>query len=115
MILHIISDASNLSEAEARSRTGGYFYLRQQDEKTQLINVPLLCLSTIMKHVVSSESEAEVGSIFINAKEAAPLHVMLEEMGHPQPATPIQMDNFEQQIQSETVQRNGHEILLDKR
>jgi hypothetical protein len=52
-----------------------------------------MCLSNIMKHVMSSSSEAEVGPIFNNAKMAAPLQVMLEEMGHPQPHTPIQTDN----------------------
>jgi hypothetical protein len=38
-------------------------------------------------------AEAEVGSIFSNEKETAPLRVMLEEMGHRQPPTPIQTDN----------------------
>jgi hypothetical protein len=42
---------------------------------------------------MSSAAEAEVGSIFSNAKEAAQLRVVLEEMGHRQPATPIQTDN----------------------
>jgi hypothetical protein len=46
-----------------------------------------------MKHMISSTAEAELGYIFNNAKEAAPLRVMLEEMGHPQPPTPIQTDN----------------------
>jgi hypothetical protein len=36
---------------------------------------------------MSSAAEAKVGSIFNNAKEAAPLRVMFEEMGHPQPPT----------------------------
>jgi hypothetical protein len=93
MVLHISSDVSYLSEAEARSRTGGHFYLGQQDGQTQFIISPLFCLSNIMKHVMSSAAEAEVGSIFINSEEAAPLRVMLEEMGYPQPATPIQTDS----------------------
>jgi hypothetical protein len=42
---------------------------------------------------MSSAAETEVGSIFSNAKEAAPLRVMLEEMGHRQPPTPIQTEN----------------------
>jgi hypothetical protein len=46
-----------------------------------------------MKHVMSSAAQAGVGSIFINDNEAAPLCVMLEEMGNPQPGTPIQTDN----------------------
>ena len=46
-----------------------------------------------MKNVVSSAAEAELGALFHNAQTACPLRVALEEMGHPQPATPIQTDN----------------------
>jgi hypothetical protein len=120
MILYISSDASYLSKAKARSRTGVHFYLGQQDGQTQLINGPLPFLSNIMNHAMSSASEAEVCSIFINAKEAAPLGVMLKEMGHPQrhSYSDGQFDRIwdsEQQSESETVQSNGHEILLDER
>jgi hypothetical protein len=73
MILNISSNTSYLSEAEERIRTSGHFYHRQQDGQTQLISGPLLCMSNIMKHVMSSAAKAEVGSIFINAKESAPL------------------------------------------
>jgi hypothetical protein len=93
MVLQVSSDASYLSEPEARSRTGGNFYLGNNDERQQQINGPILCLSSIIKHVMSSAAEAEIGSIFSNAKEAAPLRVMLEEMGHHQPPTPIQTYN----------------------
>jgi hypothetical protein len=73
MILHFSRNASYLFEAEARSRTGGHFYLGQKYGQTQLINVPLLFLSNIMNYVISSAAEAEVGSIFIKSKETAPL------------------------------------------
>jgi hypothetical protein len=46
-----------------------------------------------MKVVLSSATEAETGALFYNAKDAAPIRIALEEMGHPQPATPIQTDN----------------------
>ena len=42
---------------------------------------------------MSSAAEAELGALFINAKEAVHLRQMLSEMGHPQPRTPIQTDN----------------------
>jgi len=42
---------------------------------------------------MSSAAEAELGALFINAKEAVYLRQMLTEMGHPQPKTPIQTDN----------------------
>jgi hypothetical protein len=93
MVLQVSSDASYISEPAARSRTGGHFYLGNNDDRQQQIKGPILCLSGIIKHVMSSAAEAEIGSMFSNAKEAAPLRVMLEEMGHHQPPTPIQTDN----------------------
>jgi hypothetical protein len=45
--------------------------------------VQLCFLSSIMDHVISSTAEAAVVSIFDNAIEAAPLRVMLQEMGYP--------------------------------
>ncbi len=48
---------------------------------------------TIIKNVMSSAAEAEIGSLYLNAKEAIYLWQILFEMGHPQPPTPIQKDN----------------------
>jgi hypothetical protein len=93
MVLQVSSDASYLSEPEACSRTGGLFYLGNNNDMQKQINGPILCLSSIIKHVMSFAAEADVGSIFSNAKEASPLRVMLEEMGHRHPLTPIQTDN----------------------
>ena len=42
---------------------------------------------------MSSAVEAELGGLFINAREAIPARIVLEEMGHKQPPTPIQTDN----------------------
>jgi hypothetical protein len=46
-----------------------------------------------MRDVLSSAAEAELGTLFHNGKEACPLRIALEEMGHPQPATPMATDN----------------------
>ena len=43
---------------------------------------------------MSSAAEAEMGALFINAKEAVHLQRILNKMGHPQPCTPIQTDNL---------------------
>lgn len=40
-----------------------------------------------------SAAEAELGALFINAKMAVSMQQTLEELGHPQPRTPIQTDN----------------------
>ena len=42
---------------------------------------------------MSSAVEAELGALFINAKMAVLMRNTLEELGHPQPRTPIQTDN----------------------
>jgi hypothetical protein len=42
---------------------------------------------------MSSAAEAEIGALYLNAREATYLQQILIEMGHPQPPTPIQTDN----------------------
>ena len=42
---------------------------------------------------MSSAAEAELGALFINAKEAVPILTTLIEMNWPQPTIPIQVDN----------------------
>jgi hypothetical protein len=83
-----------LSEREAKSRAGGLFYMgRNIDSKNKLTNGAILIIITILKHVMSSAAETEIGSVFLNGKEATMLRTTLEEMGHPQPTTPLQTDN----------------------
>jgi hypothetical protein len=94
MILNIHSDASYLSEREAKSRAGGFFSLGINiDSQNKLTNGAILIISKILKHLMSSAAEAEIGSVFLNAKEATILGTTLEEMGHPQLPTPLQTDN----------------------
>ena len=98
MILHVHSDASYLSEAQARSRAAAIYFLGNAFPDPAKPSMPLSngaihVLSKIMKNVMSSAAEAEIGSTFLSAKDAIPLRVCLEEMGHPQPPTPIQVDN----------------------
>jgi hypothetical protein len=40
------------------------------DSKNKLTNSAILIISTILKHVMSLAAEAEIGSVFMNAKEA---------------------------------------------
>ena len=53
--------------------------------------VQVLC--HIMCEVLSNTEEAKLGALFLNGKEACPLRIALEEMGHRQPATPMATDN----------------------
>ncbi|KAI2490331.1 hypothetical protein MHU86_24250 [Fragilaria crotonensis] len=103
MILHVHSDASYLSEKKARSRAGGIFFLSSPlpdpscaptpDSSPPPSNGAIHVHSSIMTSVLSSATEAELGALFHNGKEAAMLRTTLADMGHPQPATPIQTDN----------------------
>jgi hypothetical protein len=68
MILNINSDASHLSKSEAKSRAGWFFYLGSNiDSKNKLTNGAIMIINTIIKHVMSSAAEAEIGSVFLNA------------------------------------------------
>jgi hypothetical protein len=94
MILYIHSDASYLSYREAKSRAGGFIFMgsRANTDK-KLTNGAISIISTVLKHVMSSEAEAEIGAVFINAKEGAVLRTTLEELGHPHLPTPLETDN----------------------
>jgi len=100
MILHNHSDGSYLSEPKARSRVGGHFFLSQNPTDPTKPpttpprnNGPIHTTSNILRHVMASAAEAEVGALFINSQDAIPLRNTLIELGHPQPPTPIQTDN----------------------
>ena len=43
---------------------------------------------------MASAAEAELGALFYNGQVAKPIHTCLEEMGYPQPSTPIKTDNW---------------------
>ena len=68
------------------------FFLSNNDEIPPY-NGSILNVAQIIKAVMSSAAEAELGALFINAREAVHIRNILEEMGHPQPPTPIQVDN----------------------
>ena len=47
----------------------------------------------MLKHVLSLDTETEIGALFINAKKANVYRTTLQEIGHLLPPTPIQTDN----------------------
>ena len=95
MILQVHSDASYLSEPKARSRAAGHFFLGWLPKANQPIklNGAIYTLCTVLKFVAASAAEAELGALFLNVKEARVIRLILQEMGHPQPPTPIHCDN----------------------
>ena len=92
MVLAVHSDAGYLSEPKARSRAGGHFFL-SSDSDIPGNNGAILNIAHIIKHVMSSATEAELAALYIMAREAVYIRIILEEMGHKQPPTPIQTDN----------------------
>ena len=50
-------------------------------------------VAKIIKMITSSAMETEVADTFYNAKEALPFRVTFTYMGHPQPPTPMEVDN----------------------
>ena len=56
-------------------------------------NGAVINILQIMKTIISSEAEAEIGAMYVNAREAVPARQSLNEMGHRQPRTPMQTDN----------------------
>lgn len=93
MQLKIHSDTSYLNEPKARTRAAGHHYLGNIREDPNFQNGPILNPTGVLRHIVSSAAEAEVGGLFINAKEGTVIRTTLEEMGWPQQPTPLQTDN----------------------
>ncbi len=96
MILNIHSDASYLSEKNAHSRACGHFFMgwKLDASKPIKLNGAFFTLCSILRFVVASAAEAELGALFLNCKQAAIFRVTLEEMGHPQSPIPINCDNL---------------------
>jgi hypothetical protein len=92
MILATHRDASYLSEPLARSRSGGHFFLSTSADIPPN-NSAILNIAHIIKHVMASATEAELAALYINAREAVYIRIILKDLGHKQPATPIQTDN----------------------
>ena len=100
MVLHLHSDASYLSKPGARSRVGGHCFLGDQSTDPTKppiadspLNGPIYTVSKILHNVMASAVEAEIVATFHNGQEAVTIRTTLAELGHPQPLTPIRVDN----------------------
>ena len=81
MVLVIHSDASYLSKPKAQSQAGGHFFLTS-DTEDPINNEAVLNLAQLIKAVLSSAAEAEVGALYINARKALTQCQTLAEMGN---------------------------------
>ena len=80
------------SPKNSKSWVGGHYYFSSANINTPG-NEAILTLSAIIKHFVSSATKAKLAALFYNCKNAIPLHLTLEELGHHQPPTTIVTDN----------------------
>ena len=97
------TDASYLSVSKARSHSAAYFYLSTDngallppDHKEKLPACPndaVHVMSTVMRQVLLSEMEAEVGATFYGCQDTIPLRNTLSDLGHVQGVTLIITDN----------------------
>ena len=93
MILAAHSDAGFNNESKARSCAEAHIFLSKNDPKPEW-NGAILTISLIIKFVMSSATEAELGALYITAKEMFPIRQTLIEMGWKQPPSPIQTNNL---------------------
>ena len=95
MVLNCHSDASYLTATRGQSIAGGYFFLGSipRNGCPIFLNGSILNNCTISKSVVALEAKAELGALFLNAMDVKVLRLTLHELGHPQPPSPIHVDN----------------------
>ena len=95
MVMNIHSDASYLTEPNARSRACGHFFMGwlPQDNKPIKLNGEFHTMCSILRFVVASAAEAELGALFLNCQEGMIVRLTLEDLGHPQPIIPVHCDN----------------------
>ena len=63
------------------------------DNEPLRLNGSIFTLCNKLKWVVASAAEAELGALFLNCKEGQIIRLILSEMVHQQPPTPVHCDN----------------------
>ena len=108
MVINIHSDTLYLSESKAQSRTCGHFFMKSTpiNGKPIKLNRAFYINTTIMRFVVASAAEAELGALLQNCQDGMIFRITLANMGHPQPKTPVHCDNATAvRITNDTIKR----------
>jgi hypothetical protein len=82
MILAVHTDASYLSEQNGKTCVSAHFYLTNHNNK-EFNNGTILRLSSIIKHVMTSASKAELAALYYGCKLAFPIFYNLQKNGTP--------------------------------
>jgi hypothetical protein len=69
------------------------FIIGDKYKQEDNLNGSILNAASVIKNVVASAAESEVGACFQNAQSGALLRVTLDELGHIQPPHPLRTDN----------------------
>ena len=80
MILAFDTEAYYISELGGKRRAADYYYMTNRAQK-EFNNGAINFLSTITKHVMSSSSEAETGTLYYTCKSTIPYIVTLQKWG----------------------------------
>ena len=100
MVLWVHSDASYFSCPKSQSRAGGMHFLSDKSLSPNnpanfepTLNRIVYVVCKILRNIMVSAAEAKLGALFLNCQESVPIRITLEEMGHTQPPTPVQVYN----------------------
>jgi hypothetical protein len=94
MILHIQSDGFYLSKKEATSRAGVFFYMGSSTTTDQKnTNGAILIISKVLKHVMSSAAEAEIGAVFYKCQGRSSDSRNIRRIRAHSAPTPMDIDN----------------------
>jgi hypothetical protein len=91
MIMNIHLDGSYLSKAKAFSQICGHFFMGWMPKGGDpiKINGAFHTSMNILRFVVASAAEAELGALYHNCQTGIVFHQTLKAMGHKQPKTPV--------------------------
>eukprot|EP00957_Ditylum_brightwellii_P047489 3606670-Ditylum_brightwellii.AAC.1 len=88
-----------MSAEQARNHARDHFYLSlasanptKEPTCPPHPNGPIHSVCEVLRNVMSSTAEAEIGALYVNTRKGEELLLTLEEMGHPQPPTPVMTD-----------------------
>ncbi len=95
MVINIHFDASYLSELKTQSRACGLFFMGAlpKDGEPIKLNGSFHTLCSILRFVVASAAEAELGALILNCQEGTMFNSTLEDLDHPQPKISVHCDN----------------------
>jgi hypothetical protein len=120
MIMNVNYDASYLSESDARSRACGHFFMgwTPTDGDPIKLNDAFFTLCAILRFVLASAAESELGALFLNCKEGMIFLFIPRRVG-PSPTKntdPLQQRhsrrNCIQHRHTTTILFNGNETFL---